>query len=122
MSDEKRLAMLTEMARKVWPDARVVQHDANWKVQSGLRVEFGCARWVEHMFVGHPRALDALEAALYVLGEPPDNEGVNIFLRVLRANVDLGAALTKAAMLANIAKEDGAMVDPDALLKAFEKP
>lgn len=66
--DEARIGKLTELARRVWPrdreiavcqdgaEAEVLGHDCD----SLIRIE-------------HPRALDALEAALLVLaGEPAD--------------------------------------------------
>lgn len=65
MSDDERIARCTELARRVWPEASV---------------EFSCRMWcvdapnnahdavVEMLAVhDHPRALDALEAALLVL-------------------------------------------------------
>jgi hypothetical protein len=67
MTDEQRLARLTELARRVWPEASV---------------EFSCRMWcvdapnnahdavVEMLAVhDHPRALDALETCLLVLAD-----------------------------------------------------
>ena len=68
MTDEARIARLTELARKAWPraDAERMHVFASQSAAVGDETE-------ELLFVGiHPRALDALEAALCVLaGEPP---------------------------------------------------
>jgi len=72
MTDDARIARLTLLARRVWPDTRVIA-------------------WPEHIYVedetpvqrasvfGHPRALDALEAALLVLaGESAADDVVTL--------------------------------------------
>jgi len=69
MSDDERIAKLTELAQRVWPD----------EPYGGAHVvAYGDAAWVrvrpntEHIKVlGHPRALDALEAALLALAVAP---------------------------------------------------
>lgn len=68
MSDNDRIARLTELARRVWPDASIpvdVTH-----TQTSARVEIDDPRAsgpIPLAFLCHPRALDALEAALLVL-------------------------------------------------------
>ncbi len=70
MTDEARIARLTAMARRVWPDEvaeRVtpIVHDPGHYAQlRGRRIGMLVA------IHGHPRALDALEAALLVLADP----------------------------------------------------
>jgi hypothetical protein len=72
MTDDARIAKLTEMARRVWPDREVMceAHGGGLFTMEVLRstddthdLDFAAY---------HPRALDALEAALCALaGEPP---------------------------------------------------
>lgn len=60
MSDDERIARLTELARRVWPNAAVnAWGDAAWVERHAG--EYPC------LSVAHPRAHDALEAALLVL-------------------------------------------------------
>jgi hypothetical protein len=69
MSDVARIAMLTELARKAWPDHSRVQVEhfpgrfalVNADGVIGLLAEIA----------QHPRALDALEAMLRVLADEP---------------------------------------------------
>jgi hypothetical protein len=70
MTDDERIARLVELARRVWPE---LERSRVWTSE-------GCCAELELDDEGltyihihpHPRALDALEAALLVLaGEPP---------------------------------------------------
>jgi len=64
MSDDERIARLTDLARRVWPDADVgVSADA----YAGLVVNHRPHANLDLALVKHPRSLDALEAALLVL-------------------------------------------------------
>ncbi len=69
MSDDERIARLTELARRVYgPDAVLVFNAKDdVRVKHSLRVIAGAAMWTEALCIRHPRALDALEAALLVL-------------------------------------------------------
>ena len=62
MSDDDRIAKLTELAKKVWPDAEVDADAKGAQAFVGTSAEWGFA-----VKIAHPRALDALEAALLVL-------------------------------------------------------
>jgi hypothetical protein len=73
MSDEERLARLTELALQVWPSG-IVEHgeaDADYGpsfsvwVPDPHRKILGIGH--EALSIIHPRALDALEAALLVM-------------------------------------------------------
>lgn len=88
MHDEERLKKLTELARRVWPSL-----DGTISIE-----EFGCEGHVivrrnailsEVLLIAteHPRALDALEAALSVLA------GLQPFARFIEANTRLGSAV-----------------------------
>jgi len=69
MSDEDRIARLTELARKVWPDAQL---EEAWSGFCWLDIVGSSDRSYVRFWTEHPRALDALETALCVLaGEPP---------------------------------------------------
>lgn len=63
MSDDERIARLTQLARRVWPGqlgVRIEQSpDGGWRVLSD--------DWLLLAVRARPRALDALEAALLVL-------------------------------------------------------
>ncbi len=62
MTDDERIAKLTELAKKVWPDAEAYKHDG--------MIDVGFMRGVIYLLqirIWHPRAADALEAALLVL-------------------------------------------------------
>jgi len=64
MTDDERIERLTELSRRVWPDAEI-EADRN-QAHVGTSAEWGFA-----VSIKHPRALEALEAALLVLaGEP----------------------------------------------------
>lgn len=68
MTDEARIARLTELAQRVWPRAEAYEHgeivDVGVQEARGYRLT---------LRIWHPSALDALEAALRVLaGEPND--------------------------------------------------
>lgn len=68
MTDEARVARLTELAQRVWPRAEAYEHgeivDVGVLEARGYRLT---------LRIWHPSALDALEAALRVLaGEPND--------------------------------------------------
>ncbi len=62
MTDDERIARLTELAKKVWPDAEVDADAKGAQAFVGTSAEWGFA-----VKIAHPRALDALEAALLVL-------------------------------------------------------
>lgn len=71
MSDEERLKQLTELAQRVWPDLEKPKVDAideSGAFRAGLEDD-----GMDYIHIHpHPRALDALEAALLVLaGERP---------------------------------------------------
>jgi hypothetical protein len=73
--DDERIARLTDLARRVWPDrnARVAigEEGEEGEEEHGACVildELG--EWEQHLGITHPRALDALEAALLVLSSP----------------------------------------------------
>lgn len=70
MTDEARLARLTELARRVWPELERPHVWAPTEVGTAIP---GCAlddEGLEYIHVHpHPRALDALEAALLVLAD-----------------------------------------------------
>lgn len=71
MTDDARIARLTELARKMWPDAVIDASDpVNVKVHGAVERSGGRAEWIERIYIGHPRALDALEAALRELAKP----------------------------------------------------
>lgn len=68
VTDEARIARLTELARRVWPDER----SAEIRQPVGKAMCFGGSGYQLVGIGSHPRALDALEAALLVLaGETP---------------------------------------------------
>lgn len=70
MSDEERIARLTELAREVWPQESVPVDVVS--SAAGARVIHdspGNHHPLSLAFIAHPRALDALEAALLVLSE-----------------------------------------------------
>lgn len=72
MTDEARLKRLTELARRVWPEAEVGPDYGIGGKQRGYSVKASMAAYSDGLTAWHPRALDALEAALLVLaGEPP---------------------------------------------------
>lgn len=82
MTDEGRLKKLTELAERVWPGRELFIEDDG---AAAVRDAKFMAPLM--MVVDHPRALDALEAALSVLaGQQP-------FARFLEANVRLGSAV-----------------------------
>lgn len=62
MSDEARIARLTEMARKVWPGAAVSVAGDAVVVDAINEPRFP-------LQVHHPRALDVVEIALIVLSD-----------------------------------------------------
>lgn len=77
MNDEARIARLTQLARRVWPrrDPEAVEHEwhdgfPGFEVLSGdhdLMANDEDSNTVLAFVQSHPRALDALEAALLVL-------------------------------------------------------
>jgi hypothetical protein len=71
MTDDACIARLTELARKVWPG--VVQVRLRAFADEGMQLSVETAEWHRTVLsIIHPRALDALEAALRaVAGEPP---------------------------------------------------
>lgn len=68
MTDEERIARLTELARQVFGD-ELAKNIPPVIYEDGFAMVRG--RWCEHMRIRHPRGLDALEAALLVLVEEP---------------------------------------------------
>ncbi len=71
---KQRLQRLTELARKVWPDRNVTAQLGEGPDEIGAGVLSDVDDdWAQVVVVeSHPRALDALEAALCALaGEPP---------------------------------------------------
>lgn len=62
MTDEARIARLTEIARRVWPDAEIEADKRQVLVETS-------SEWGDAVTIKHPRALDALEAALLVLAD-----------------------------------------------------
>lgn len=69
-SDDARIARLTELARKVWPDAAIdFEEGHDLEVWTPAEGAWRCERIAMH---AHPRALDALEAALLVLDMSPE--------------------------------------------------
>jgi hypothetical protein len=74
MTDDARLQRLTELARKVWPDGEAdARASADPNECAACVVLHPDGEWQQALAImQHPRALDALEAALCVLaGEPP---------------------------------------------------
>lgn len=72
MTDEARIARLTELAQRVWPDLLDVRVYADATHASVTFVYSPTTRAKGLSIEGHPRALDALEAALLVLaGDTP---------------------------------------------------
>lgn len=69
MTDDEQIARCTELARRVWPDldAAIVAGALSAGVYSGAQNETMVA-----MILRHPRALNALEAALLVLADDGD--------------------------------------------------
>lgn len=68
MTNDERIQRLTELARRVWPDANVDMECRSFGVYLGEE----CVWFCDADFDSNPRALDALEAALLVLaGEAP---------------------------------------------------
>ena len=64
MTDEARLARLTELARSVWGGGYAWYDDDRASI-AGVHTE----RMDSVIEIQHPRALDALEAALLVLAD-----------------------------------------------------
>ncbi len=96
MTDEARIKRLTELARRVWPDAAAAVVDGVPSVHE-MTDYYG-----EYIHIArHPRALDALEAALLVLSGDLVLTGDERNLmrpdirRVIEANVEVGMAYTK---------------------------
>lgn len=69
MTDEARIARLTELARRVWPEAVAgfTSDSSNYSVPTAY-VE-STRNGSTEISIDHPRALDALEAALLVLAD-----------------------------------------------------
>lgn len=67
MTDEARIARLTELARRVWPDALVSSEGLPDYAGVHIYDAAGQARGMRVSINNHPHALDALEAALLVL-------------------------------------------------------
>jgi hypothetical protein len=65
-SDDARIARLTELARKVWPGIDAAVLCASSGASAGVYSRAQSENLVL-MVLAHPRALDALEAALLVL-------------------------------------------------------
>lgn len=70
MSDDERIQRLTELARRVWPDQHPLELEAMPQWQSAaVRMEANGELLL--LVENHPRAFDALEAALLVLADEP---------------------------------------------------
>jgi hypothetical protein len=67
VTDEARLERLTELARRVWPDeaGMRIEYDPDSRDGTNICVHDGYSYTLAEL--RHPRALDALEAALLVL-------------------------------------------------------
>jgi hypothetical protein len=67
MSDhDTAIERITEKAQRLWPDAKVVEDEGSGAVS--VCADYDEDGWsVERLRVEHPRALEALEAALDVL-------------------------------------------------------
>lgn len=97
MTDEARLARLTELARRVWPDDREIAVEHYEKREVIVWGHDG----ESHARIDHPRAFDALEAALLVLSGDLVLTGDERSLmrpdvqRIVQANVDVGMAYTE---------------------------
>ena len=92
---QEHIDRLTQLARRVWPDAKLVVHNGNWRVKHSLKVVDGQAAWVEPLFVGHPRALDALEAALQVLAGEDRHESMMRYAKAMQERAEAAEAELK---------------------------
>jgi hypothetical protein len=71
VTDEARIARLTELARRVWPQFENLRVVAT-PIEALVLFDYGSEKRRDTstlLHVPHPRALDALEAALLVLSE-----------------------------------------------------
>lgn len=98
MDDDERLTRLTELARETWPGADPLIVDTG--KAAGVHERGGQERMLA-MVLGHPRALDALEAALLVLSGDLELTGEERSLmrpdiqRIVEANAEVGMAYTQ---------------------------
>lgn len=70
MSEQARLARLTELAREAWSTLQDVRVYADWRGHASVTYpDSPVTRQRLISFEAHPRALDALEAALLVLAD-----------------------------------------------------
>jgi hypothetical protein len=77
--DDARIGRLTALARKAWPDEDAQIGNPKGKDPEKAGVFVASSEWTLLGVAAHPRALDALEAALLVLA------GVDGLLSPLRA-------------------------------------
>jgi len=112
MSDDERLARLTELARRVWPHARIEWDGDALCVLGPVQQANGRTVVAEHLRINpHPRAADALEAALLVLASGETWHGrmgeLDECLRVLRAQygIDPPHVLPPPAWVEQLAAE-----------------
>ena len=78
MNDDERIRRLTELARRVWPDRDAQIFVASDDEENTCVVLDEKGDWEQHLGTNHPRALDALEAALLVLaGESDRGDGTD---------------------------------------------
>lgn len=122
MTDDERLARLTDLAQRVWPGADPLIVDTG--KAAGVHERGGQERMLA-MVLAHPRSLDALEAALLVLSGDLKLTGEECSLmrpdiqRIVEANVEVGMAYTQLLVdMAQLAEgleemaKDYAVVDP----------
>lgn len=100
MSDAERIASMTELARRVWPGPEPAVQVAISRNEASVE-QPGHEDSGPLATIIHPRALDALEAALLVLagdlaltGDERNAMRPDI-LRMIEANVELGTAHTR---------------------------
>lgn len=69
MTDDERVVRLADLAQRMWPGATISHESDGTSVITGIQSD-GERSWTEEpVFIRHPRALDALEAALLVLAD-----------------------------------------------------
>lgn len=94
MTDEARIARMTKLAGRVWSDAEVRGGTSRALVET-------VSEWGNAIDIQHPRALEALEAALLVLAGDLVLTGEEGSLmrpdiqRIVEANVEVGMAYTQ---------------------------
>jgi len=127
VTDYNRISRLADLARKVWPDARAEVSLHRDMLDIGGHSDQGSYKLLTR--VVHPRALEAVEAALYLLAMPENGlQGSVNFLAICQANAELGAAVIdrditlrriKEAVAA--AKREDALMEPEIVLALLEE-